>query len=237
MGTAPTTPGLTPPQLNYAESEQWKQIIKQSLADTRCASPAFLVEDMNTDKQTVVVQIAIQERVRIPQGQAWHDVPPIVNVPVIFPRGGGFSLTLPLKKGNQGLLIFCDTCFDNWYLNGQDNAPPAANVSSPSGSQRQFEIRRHYVHDCGFLPGMGSQNHVLTDYSADSMQLRSDDGNIVLDVSESGVAVTGGGIALPLVNDNWLQWFITNMQPFLVSQGYLGPPMPVDSETTVLKGE
>lgn len=231
-------PGLTPAQLNYAEPTQWRQTIRQALDDTRCATTAFLAEDMDAAKQTVTVQIAIQERVRTRNAAQWWDVPPIVNVPIVTLRGGGACITLPLKKGDQGLLIFCDTCFDNWWLNGQDNAPPAANVSSPSGSQRQFEVRRHHVHDCGFLPGMWSQNKALTAYSTNSLQIRMDDRSAIIDVSSSGVAVTSGsGTPQALVNDTFYQWYITNIQPFLVSKGYLGPPVPIGSETTILKGQ
>ncbi len=235
--------GLTPAQVNSAETSQWKQIIRQALVDTRCASPAFLVEDMDAAHQTVTAQIAIQERVRTPNGAAWWDVPPIVNVPIMMPRGGGYSITLPLKKGDQGMLIFCDACFDTWWKYGQDNAPPAQNQPplsgpNPSGSQRQFEVRRHYVHDCGFYPGLWSQNRLLENYSSDSLQIRSDDNTTVIDVSAAGVAVTGsGGTALPLVNDVFYQWYVANIQPFLVSKGYLGPPIPVNSETTILKGQ
>jgi hypothetical protein len=221
--------------------------VRQALDDTRCATPAFLVADLGveTAPQTVKVQIALQERVRPASGKAqWWDVPPIINVPICVPRGGGYSITLPLKKGDQGLLIFCDTCFDNWWVNGQANAPPAFNASKPSGSQRQFEVRRHHVHDCGFLPGMWSQNNLLPNYSASSLQIRSDDGATIIDVSENGVQLTGravsaanGGAPLALVNDNFYQWYIANVQPFLVSKGYAGPPVPAGSETTVLKGQ
>jgi hypothetical protein len=156
---------------------------------------------MDAVHQTVTVQIAIQERVRPPAGPAqWWDVPPIVNVPIIVPRGGGFSMTLPLKKGDNGLLVFCDTCFDNWWVNGQTNAPPAQNTPAlpvcPSGSQRQNEIRRHYVHDCGLIPGMWSQKDLLTAYSTGSLQIRSDDGLTVIDVSAAGVVITGAAVSL-----------------------------------------
>lgn len=240
----PSTPGLTPAQLNYAESAQWKQIIRQALADTRCASPAFLVQDLDPEAQTVAVQIAIQERVRTPNGQAWWDVPPIVNVPIVTPRGGGYSVTLPLKKGDQGLLVFCDTCFDLWWQNGQENSPPVANVPAvspnPSGSQRQFEVRRHYVHDCGFIPGMWSQNNVLANYSTDALQIRADDGSAVLEVNDDGtVSIFGtSGVGSPqvLMNDTFYQWFVTVVMPFLVSKGFAGT-VPLNSETTILKGQ
>jgi hypothetical protein len=193
MPTTPTVPGLTLAQVTSADTSQWKLIVKQALADARTASPAFLTQDMDALHQTVTVQIAIQERVRNNGQQQWWDVPPIVNVPILVPRGGGYSITLPLKKGNQGMLIFCDTCFDTWWVNGQTSAPPAQNpgLTTPSGSQRQLEVRRHHVHDCGFLPGMWSQNNLLTAYSTDSLQIRSDSGALVLELSPIGVNIEG----------------------------------------------
>ena len=99
------------------------------------------------------------------------------------------------------MLVFCDTCFDLWWHNGQAGAPLAQNASmlgltAPSGSQRQLEVRRHHVHDCGFFPGMWSQPNVLSDYSTDSLQIRSDDGDTVIDVSEAGVTVTGNTVTV-----------------------------------------
>ena len=256
-----TTPGpnpllsLTPSQVIDTPSAQWRQIVRQSLAEARGATPAFLTEDMNAIEQTVTVQIAIQERVRLvnsPTAQ-WWDVPPIVHVPIMTPRGGGYAITLPLKKGDEGMLIFCDACIDNWWAYGQTNSPVADNTGASSGSQRQNEVRRHYVHDCGFYPGLWSQQRLLADYSPDSLQIRTDDGDTLLDVAAGGVTVTTTGVVqltAPTVNANasagtpqalvnytFYQWYVSNVQPFLISKGYAGPAVPAGSETTVLKGQ
>jgi hypothetical protein len=248
MSTTPQVPGLTLDQVVVSDVAQWKLFLRKALADTRVATPAFLTADMDAVHQTVTVQIAIQERVRFNGQQQWWDVPPIINVPILVPRGGGFSVTLPLKKGDQGMLIFCDTCFDNWWVNGQTAAPPVQNSPAlpgpnPSGSQRQLEVRRHHIHDCGFLPGMWSQNNLLTDYSTDSLQIRSDDGNTVIDVAEAGVTISGAAVmaqndgpALALVNDTFFQFWLTEVIPFLVAKGFTGTT-PLGSETTILKGQ
>lgn len=192
MSTTIASP-LTPFQLTGAESEQWRKIVSQQMADVRTAIPAFLVEDLGAQSpQTVTVQPAVQEFAVMVVGQApvWVDIPPIINVPIVTPRGGGYSLTLPLKKGDEGLLVFSYACFDLWWQNGESNAPKAANVATPSGSQQQLERRRHHVHDCFFIPGAYSQPNVLGNYSTNSLQIRSDDGATVIDVAEGGVTVT-----------------------------------------------
>lgn len=248
MGAVSTSVALTPFQLNYSEAEQFRQIVRQHGVDLRVSIPAFLAEDMDVTTQTVTVQIAIQERVRTQKGAQWWDLPPIRFVPIAIPRGGGFSITLPLKKGDEGLLVFCDACFDNWWLNGQNNAPRAQNIdpSQPiSGSQTQLSVRRHDFWDCGFIPGMFSQPNILTNYSTSSLQIRSDDGDTIIDVAEAGVTITAdavnvediGGTPQALMNDTFFQWYQTNIQPFLVSKGYAGPGIPAGSETTILKGQ
>jgi len=232
---------LTPDQVNQAQSAQWRVALRQALADARCAAPAFLTTDMDPVTQTVTAQIATQERVRTATGPQWWDVPPIVYVPIMTPRGGGFADTFPLKKGDEGMLIFCDTCIDFWWQNGQTNSPPAQNTGVVSGTQRQNEVRRHYVHDCGFYPGLWNQRRLLPNYSTTSRQIRTDDGTTtVIDVSTAGVAVTGAagvGAAQALVNDTFYQWFVADILPFLVSKGYAGPTVPAGSETVILKAQ
>jgi len=271
-----TTPGpnpllqLTPNQVNRSDSAQWKAVLKQALNDLRVATPAFTTTPIDPVTQTVTVQIALQEQVRTDTGPQWYDVPPIIMVPVVMPRGGGYSITIPVAKGDEGMLVFCDMCFDFWWVNGQNNAPVAANVLAEansvevpavaSGSQVQNEIRRHHIHDCGFFPGMWSKPNVLENYSTSSLQVRSDDGDTIIDVAEAGVTVTGdnvtvnassalqittpeanvnatSGTPLALVNDTWYQWYVAHIQPFLVGLGYAGPAIPATSETTVLKGQ
>jgi hypothetical protein len=180
----PITP-LTPSQLNSAESAQWKTILKQALYELRVAAPA-IVQSFDAATQTVSVQVAVSELIKTNSSPVWTQIPPINKVPIVLPRGGGFCLTLPLKAGDEGLLIFCDQCIDLWWLNGGVQPPPGAPLVQP-----QFERRRHDLTDCGFYPGMWSQPNVVANYSANSAQLRSDDGTVIIDLSETnGITLT-----------------------------------------------
>src|SRR5579859_2370055 len=144
-----------PTQFTGSDTAPIFAAIRQMANEIRVAIPGFLVEDIDATAQTITAQVSIQEYVRTLDGPQWWDADPIIRVPVILPRGGGFSLTLPLKKGDEGLLIFCDMCFDNWWVGGV-GGPKADNQAQATGSQRQLEFepfRRHHIHDCGFLPG------------------------------------------------------------------------------------
>lgn len=174
-------PQLTPAQLNYSETAAWKTILKQALTDLRVSIPA-IIESFDPVTQCATVQVAINEIVRTQGGPQNISIKPINKVPVCFPSAGGFSLTLPLQPGDEGLLIFCDMCIDLWWARG--------------GIQNQLERRRHDLSDCGFYPGGRSQPRVLPAYSPNSVQLRSDDGTTYLEVAPGGLVniVAPGGV-------------------------------------------
>ena len=144
------------------------------------------------------------------------------------------------------MLIFCDMCIDAWWQSG--------------GIQNQLEVRRHDLTDCGFFPGIYNQQRLLSAYSTASLQIRSDDGQTVIDVSESGVTITcravtvnasssvaliapavtakqSGGSPQTLMTDAWEEYWVENILPFLQSKGYSGPTPPTNSLTTVLQGQ
>jgi hypothetical protein len=180
-----TPQGLTPFQVNGAESEQWKLILRQALVDLRVAVPG-IIQDFDPVTQTATVQIALKEVVRDPEkGPVPTPIAPIYKVPVVLPRAGGFSLTLPLAAGDECLLIFADMCIDLWWTRG--------------GVQEQFERRRHDLSDCFCVPGPWSQPRKLSNYSAGSAQLRSDDGSVIVDVAESGITLKAPTVS---VSDN-----------------------------------
>jgi hypothetical protein len=210
----------------------------------RSAMPGIVVS-FDPVAQTCVVQPAIQEIVLLPppttaQGVApgtTQNIPtsvsikPLQDVPIIMMRVPGWSITLPIVENTECLLIFADSCIDGWWANGGINA--------------QYDRRRHDLSDAFALFGPWSQPNKLSNYSTTSMQLRSDDSSVVIDLSIAGVKITGpavsaiatGGTAQGLMTAAWDLWFITNIEPFLISKGYAGPAPPTNSVTTVLKGE
>lgn len=96
------------------------------------------------------------------------------KVPVHFPSGGGFTLTHPIKKGDEGIVVFAARSIDNWWQQG--------------GIQPPAEQRMHHLSDAMFIPGVRSVPRKLSPAaSTSSTQLRADDGKSYFELAPDGV--------------------------------------------------
>ena len=146
----------------------------------RVACPG-IVRSFDAAEQTVTVQIAIREkRLLIDGTEQWVDIPQLVDVPIVFPRAGGYAVTFPIKEGDECLVIFGDMCIDAWWQSG--------------GVQNQIDCRRHDLSDGFAVFAPWSQPRVLSNYSTDSVQLRNEDGSAYVEISGSTVNIKGGTV-------------------------------------------
>lgn len=132
-----------------------------------------IIKSFDPKAVTCVVKVGLRQRVRRDNGQ-WRsaDYPLLVDVPVVFPRGGGCTLTFPLTTGDECLVVFADRAIDNWWQNG--------------GTQEVNDERQHSLSDAFVLPGPQSQARKISDISAQSAQLRTDDGKAFIELTREG---------------------------------------------------
>lgn len=153
-------------------------------ARTWCSGPG-IVDSVSLETQTCSIQPAIMGRVQAQDGSySWVKLPLLVDCPIIFLRGGGFTITAPLKKGDEVVVFFADRCIDGWWSSGQ---------VSP-----QSEIRFHDLSDGFVMPGPSSKPKVVPNISTDSLEIRSEDGSQYIRISPNGVMtiVAPGGITI-----------------------------------------
>lgn len=159
--------------LNQERTEDPAEALRLALlgwqSEMWTALPGIL-DSFDAAKMTAVVQPTIKGKWRS-KGGAISDVqlPQCLDVPVIFPGGGGFTLTFPMAAGDEGLLVFASRCIDAWWQSG--------------GVQNQAEIRMHNLSDGFFLPGVRSVPRALSNLSPNSVQLRADDGTAYVDIA------------------------------------------------------
>lgn len=158
-----------------------------------------IISKFDADTQTAEVQIALREHVQQENMQyAWTEIPPLLDVPIVFPRGGGYALTFPVKKGDECLIVFSDMCIDSWF--------------SMSGIQNQIEKRRHDLSDAIAIVGLSSQPRKLKDYSSKHVELRNEDRTEfirmkpgVIDFVAPSVRVNGVNITRQDEYDMWIK--------------------------------
>ena len=125
-------------------------------------------------KHTVTAQIMIKQNVDGKQ----VSYPPIPDVPVGFLRAGGFAVTVPVKVGDEGTLLFYDRCIDGWYASGKES--------------EAMDFRLHDLSDASFLPaGIVSQPNSLDEFFADGLSLQTDDATTYLRVTNGKILIKG----------------------------------------------
>ncbi len=136
-----------------------------------------IIEDFDPVRMTCTVQPAIDSQVRDESGIVRSQPRPLLSdCPVQFPAGGGCSLTFPVEKGDECLVVFASRCIDSWWQSGD--------------IQGQAEVRMHDLSDGFALLGFRSQPRVIHGISATAAQLRTDDGAAFIEVNPTSHAIT-----------------------------------------------
>lgn len=127
--------------------------------------------------QTATVKVSYKPRLN---GEA-TEIPDLLEVPVIFPRGGGAALTWPVKAGDGVMLSFQSRNLDNWYEKG--DASEAATA------------RMHSLSDAVAHLGMEPSTRKLENFNNEHTELRSEDGKnkLAFDQKNGKFAMTGAG--------------------------------------------
>lgn len=213
----------------------------------RSATPG-IVKSFDAVKQTCVVQIATQELVLLPPPATSQNtspgstqniptsvsIQPLQDVPIIMMRVPGWSITLPITEGTECLLIFADNCIDGWWQN--------------SGVNAQYDRRRHDLSDALAVFGPWSQPNVLSDYSTDSLQIRSDDLSVLIDLADGQITLSspsviiedsgsGSGSPLPLANKQLYDWVNSILIPALSAHSITVAAPPTTAITTILEAQ
>jgi hypothetical protein len=108
-------------------------------------------------------------------------MPEIPDVPVCWPRGGGYGLHMPLEAGDTVLLVFAEQDFGPWRLTGSAQAPAL--------------LRRHGLYSVAIPGGAPDISPMLSPALYSGAVLGQDSvGGTVLHVSDAGVEVGVGPV-------------------------------------------
>ncbi|MGQ5288441.1 Gp138 family membrane-puncturing spike protein [Pectobacterium actinidiae] len=147
-------------------------MMNRVMSNLRVAMPG-VIQSFNPEDVTCVVQPSSMGYDTDNNGnRESNPLQLLTDVPVVFPRGGGCTLTFPVKEGDECLIIFADRCIDFWWQSGRVQEP----VSD----------RMHSLSDAFVIVGPQSQAKKISDISTSAAQLRIDDGSAFIEVAAGG---------------------------------------------------
>lgn len=145
------------------------KLIKKLSKNIHVALPAIITE-IDYEKQTCKAQSVIREYI----DNEFVDMPEFLDIPFFILSGGDYSITMPIQKDDECLIVFADSCIDSWWQSG--------------GIQNPIEIRNHDLSDCFALVGFRSQDKKLEDFNSESFQIRRKD-KIPVEISEESITL------------------------------------------------
>lgn len=141
-------------------------------ADMWTALPGTITS-VDLVKQTVEVQPTIQAIRFDKEGNPENvTITVLINVPIVWPRAGGFALTFPIKIGDEVLVVFSSRSIDSWWQNG--------------GVGAQVERRMHDLSDGFAILAPTSVPKALPNVSSGNVQLRNESGNTFIEIDDAG---------------------------------------------------
>lgn len=135
------------------------------------------IKSFDPATQTATVEVMYKPR---HNGEA-KPMPELVEVPVVFPRGGGGAVTFPVKAGDGVQVQFQARDMSNWYGKGDAHEAPSA--------------RMHDLSDAVAIPGLEPSTRKLANFNNEHIQLRSEDGTnaFSFDPASGKFKMTGSG--------------------------------------------
>jgi len=167
---------------NDAEAAQNARI-EARLLDLHTCLPGAIISYDST-KKTAKCKPGIKRIFRGEKGAV--DLPDLVDCPVYFPSGGGFTLSFPVAAGDECLLVFSERAIDMWWQNGIK--------LTKDGAQLPSEYRTHDLSDAFAFVGISSQAHLPSSLATDAVELRDSAGTTKVRIDKSGnVAINAAG--------------------------------------------
>lgn len=183
--------------------ETLRVAIDSVLTQVWTSLPGYIV-DYDASTNTATVQLGVQGQLAAPNQEPQSvNYPVISDVPVIFPRGGGCTLTFPVKAGDECWVSFACRSIDGWRQSG--------------GIQPPGSPRRHALSDAVCFVGVMSQANKIGSISPSTAQLRSDDGSTYVELDPIGqvinvVAPGGFHVTAPTATFSGLVTAVTDVK-------------------------
>mgnify|MGYP003588401592 FL=1 len=149
-----------------------KDAIRGELANLWTSLPC-IVDSYDPNAVTVVVQPTIKIPVKKINGSVeLVQLPLLMDVPVMFPCAGGFTITHPINVGDECFVSFASRNIDIWWQSG--------------GVQNPFDTRKHDLSDGFAFFRPQSQANKIENISTTDLEIRNDANTCKIQIKPAG---------------------------------------------------
>lgn len=222
MGSTVNPAGMLQPSTLWGVHNNLAFIIQQALSKVQTATVVKVIACSNDGGVSPVGTVDVQILVNQISGQkvATPHVT-MYGLPYLRIQGGANAVILDPQPGDIGIAVFASR--------------DITTVKSTKAQANPNTFRMHDFADGMYLGGL------LNGTPVQYLQFGSSGISIVSPVELAGNAPSihlgNGGTLTPLMTENFLTFWTTNILPFLQSKGYSGPVAPANSVTMILEAE
>lgn len=154
------------------------------VGEVHTAAPG-IVQSWNPTTGTAAVKMALNQNYLLNDNTRQTVPGPVLHdVPVWYPRGGGFHQAWPLTAGDEVLLIFAERSIDEWLVKGGQVTPRPGHM--------------HDTSDAIALAGLNNATRPIPGMNATEMTIGTDDGtvDIRLNLATGAVSIKAATVTL-----------------------------------------
>ncbi len=160
-----------------------QQGIRNYMKDMHTCLPGKIVS-FNGEKQLAEVQLLITRE--FTNGEI-EPLAKLINVPVWFPRAGGFNITFPVAIDDECLVLFAERSIDRWFKES-DVQPPN-------------DVRMHSLSDAICLVGMSSEPKVIPNFDTANLQIRNEEKDQTFTMKpDKDIEIVTGTVEIKMLN-------------------------------------
>jgi hypothetical protein len=155
---------------------------KNIMSQMYCALPA-IVDSVDFTNQTITAKpVTIMKYTNDSGVVSDFQLPILQDVPFQCYKGGGYSITVPVKEGDECLIIFTDVDFSAWFQNG--------------GFQYAEHSFIHSYTNAMAIIGFSSEVNAIPDYNPNAVEIRNTDASEKISLSEGNITLKSDTITL-----------------------------------------
>ncbi len=165
------------------DSERINYVYSQDImSQMKCAMPA-IIETINFTNQTLTAKPVTKMKTTNTSGVVSDfEMPVLIDVPFQCYKGGNYYITVPIKEGDECLIIFTDFDFSAWWQNG--------------GFQYAEHSLQHAYSNAIAIIGLNSEINSIPQYSSTAIEIRNFDGTQKFSMTDGNITLKSDTITL-----------------------------------------